>query len=170
MSYEINIISVGQTKLSSSYHPTQFHLINEYENEEIFRYYRIWPVFSYTAGILYSLVKEVDGWISSFPLCDADFGAFVSPDLIPQFLSEEAKDNLDPLIIYPQYYSEVEKCIRMLIHDSPQKTILFLSRYEGGDYEIFAGALTISQFLQRLRKREILFNICYIVIEDLELQ
>lgn len=167
MSYEINIISVGQTKVSSSYHPTKLLIENEVEYNNFYRYRKIWPVFSFTSGIMYSLVKEVGtGFFSSFPLCDSDFDALVSPNLIPDFISEEAKRNLTPLIIYPEYYSDVEKCIRMFIQDSPQKTILFLSRYEGGDYEIFSGTLCLSQFLQRLENKEILFNICYIVTED----
>ena len=166
MSYELNIISVGQEKAVSISSESGLLLRNETECEEVRRYFKIWPVFCHTKGILYSIEKEVwEGYFSSFPVCDGDFEHPVDPGLLPDYLEEEARENLTPLIIAPQYYSEVERFIQILIQGSPQKTILFLARYEGGDYEIFSGAYTTSQFLQKLRTNQILFNVCYIVTE-----
>lgn len=169
MSYEINIISVGQENISSvrSISESDIILRNEIENDDVRRYFKIWPVFCHTKGILYSIERELqEGYFSAFSICDADFESDIPMELLPNYVTKEIQDNLSPLIILPQYYSEVENYIRILIQESPQKTILFLARYEGGDYEVFSGAYTLSHFFQRLKTNKILFNMCYIVTDD----
>lgn len=166
MSYEINIISVGQTVPSSNDQAFNILVYNEVEHHEIQRYFKIWPLFSSTSGVLYSIGQNLHGFFSSFPICDSDFESDIAPDLIPEFLPLNVKHNMTPLIIYEQYYEDVERVIRMLIQDSPLKTILFQTRYQGGDYEVFYGVLTASQFFERLKEHTILFNVCYIVRDD----
>lgn len=167
MSYEINILAVGQATPSSSYHPSKILIRNEIEHDER-RYFKIWPLFSHMDGILYSLGQNLEGTsiFSAFPICDSDFEAGAPLDLLPGFLPLSAKENLTPLIIYDEYYSDVENSIRMLVQESPLKTILFQTRYEWGDYEVICGTLTLSQFLERLKAHTILFNVCYIVRDD----
>lgn len=167
MSYEINIISVGQTTPSSGFQPSKILIRNETEHDER-RYFKIWPLFSHMDGILYSLGQNWDGTsiFSAFPICDADFEAGAPIQRLPEFLPPDVKETLTPLIIYKEYYPEVERCIRMLVQDSPFKTIWFQTRYQGGDYKVICGTLTLSQFLERLKTRRILFNVCYIVRDD----
>lgn len=166
MSYEINVIAVGQKAPPSSISYSNILVYNEIENQEIQRYFKIWPLFSYATGILYSLGQDMGGFFSSYPICDSDFESKTVSDMIPEFLPPDIKQNMTPLIIYEQYYADVERAIKVLIQDSPIKTILFQTRYQGGDYEVFYGTLTASQFFERLKAHTILFNVCYIVRDD----
>ena len=66
MSFEINIISINQEIPVHINFNSQIILRNELENNEESRYTQIWPFFSNTKGILYSLVQEInDGFYSS---------------------------------------------------------------------------------------------------------
>lgn len=168
MSYEINIISVGQTEPTSEYCPQGVELKNEIADEGfVSRYTELWPVFSGTEGILYSVGAEWDcgGVWNAFPLCDSEFERPLPRDSVPGFLPRRAADCLTPLILYPRYLPGVENIVRRLVQDSPRKTILFQSRYQGGDWELFYGALPVEEFLRRLREGRLLFNVCYLVAE-----
>lgn len=66
--------------------------------------------------ILYSLVDEYqEGLYSSFPLCKGDFEADVPEKLFASWISQKARKNMTPLIIYPQYHDEFIKVVRYLI-------------------------------------------------------
>lgn len=168
MSYEINIISVGQTEPTSGYYPQGVELKNEVDDEGLVgRYSEIWPVFSSTKGILYSVGAEWDcgGVWDAFPLCDSDFAHPLPRDSVPGFLPERASETLTPLLLFSRYLPGVEGVVRRLVRDSPRKTILFQTRYQGGDWELFYGALTVEEFIRRLREGRLLFNVCYLVAE-----
>ena len=76
MSYEINIIVVNQKKAVQIREKMSIILQNEQDNEEVNRYFEIWPFFSNMPGVLYTLVKQVNEELfSSFPICDANFEA-----------------------------------------------------------------------------------------------
>lgn len=167
MSYEINILCVGQTAPIDC-RPAGFELKNEVEDEVLAaRYADIWPVFSSTAGILYTAGKEWDcgGMWGAFPLCDSDFEHPVPQDALPSFLPEGVADRLTPLLLHPQYLPGLEDVVRRLVKASPRKTILFQTRYQGGDWELFFGTMTVDAFLRRMREGQLLFNLCYLVTE-----
>ena len=50
--------------------------------------------------------------------------------------------------------------------NSPQKRILFQTRYQGGEQEIIIGVIKINKFLEMLKSKKIFFNVCYIVESD----
>lgn len=167
MSYEINILCVGQTAPMDC-RPSGFELKNEVQDPALAgRYADIWPVFSSTAGILYTAGKEWDcgGIWNAFPLCDSDFERPVPRDTLPGFLPEGVADCLTPLLIRPQYLPGLEDVVRRLAEASPRKTILFQTRYQGGDWELFCGAVMVDAFLRRMREGRLLFNVCYLVAE-----
>lgn len=167
MSYEINIIAVNQKKEVELPFYSTIVLQNENNNSEVNRYEEIWPYFSNTTGVLYSLVKEInDGFYSSFPLCDSDFDMKVPERLLPNWINDEIKYNLTPLIIKDYMYNDFIKIIDYLLSCSPNRTIMFQSRYQGGDYEVILGVLKLEAFLDMLNKKEILFNVCYIIIDN----
>ena len=60
MSYEINLIAVNQQRPIHLNSVKRVLLHNEIEHDEVNRYAEIWPFFSNTKGILYSLVEEVN--------------------------------------------------------------------------------------------------------------
>lgn len=60
MSYEIKIIAINQNKQIKLNHTSKIILKNEIDAYEVNRYAEIWPWFSSTSGILYSLVAKMD--------------------------------------------------------------------------------------------------------------
>lgn len=73
---------------------------------------------------------------------------------------------MTPLVIHKEYLEEFEEILEFLIKQSPTKTLMFLARYQGGDYEIIQGTLSLSNFIQHLKSKKILFNVCYIITND----
>ena len=169
MSYEINVIVVHQKQAVEHKKQSTIILLNEKDHpQEINRYFEIWPYFSQTPGILYTLVQETtENYLSSYPICDANFEADVSELLLPYWIENlDVKDNLTPLVIKKDIMKDFIEIIRFLVKSSPIKTIMFHTRYEGGDDEIICGVITLSEFLSMLQNGKILFNTCYIVRED----
>lgn len=167
MSFEINIISVAQEKPTPNAHLSSIILRDEISHEDVARYYNIWPVFSNIKGIFYNIViDEGDGFYSSFPICDADFDSKEPLFGLPRF-ADNVAENFTPLVIKDEYIDELINAVSFLIDSSPKKTILFLSRYEGGDYEVIIGTLTKGDFIQRLLSRKLSFNVCYVVADTI---
>lgn len=167
MSYEINILAINQEKPIHLKERNGVLLHNEIDNSELGRYSEIWPFFSQTKGILYSIMTEWwEDYYSSFELCDSDFEVpnFVKTlsDLIP----EEAKGNLTHFIVKEKVMEDVVYMIRRVLDSSPQRKILFQTRYEWGDTEIVFGVLKWNRFLSLLKESKLLFNVCYIVEDD----
>lgn len=64
MSYDIHIMTINQTMPAHADFLSKIILCNEVEDEDPSRYLKIWPFFSNTKGILYSLYAEdEDGFI-----------------------------------------------------------------------------------------------------------
>lgn len=167
MSYNIEIMVPNQTVPVHADFLKRINLFNEIDDENTKRYWKIWPFFSNTNGILYCLAAEYEEEIYfSFLICDGDFEAKVPQRLFPSWISKEEKENLTPLIIYDEYYDEFVKVIHFLIETAPQKRIMFHTRYECENAEIILGVIKEREFFAMLDKREILFNICYIVEGD----
>lgn len=166
MSYDLNILVQNQEKPSILPFQSLIKMVNEKNDKMAKRYHSIWKYMTQSKGIWYSLVKENKGVFNAFPICDSDFGADKESIKIPYWIIDEnIKYNLTPLIIYKEYKSDFEKIIRFLIRQSPNRTIMFLARYQGGEHEIVCGVLNYKEFLVLLNERMILFNICYIISE-----
>lgn len=166
MSYEINIISVAQEAPVSYIGDSSVLLRDEQTCEEVARYYKIWPVFSNTKGILYNVVTEMEcGFYSSFPICDSDFRVHLA-NTFSAFSSIEVAENLTPLIINDTFLTDLQSIVSLLIETSPARTILFQTRYEGGDFEVIQGTFEKSVFLKMLEERKVMFNVCYAVTAD----
>lgn len=165
MSYEINIIVVNQKKAVQIREKMSIILQNEQDNEEVNRYFEIWPFFSNMPGVLYTLVKQVNEELfSSFPICDANFEADLNGLELPYWVKDtNIKENLVPFIIKDEFLSDFEKVLLFLIESSPIKTVLFQTRYQCDTDEIICGVISFSNFLSMLLNGQILFNVCYIV-------
>jgi hypothetical protein len=70
---------------------------------------------------------------------------------------------LTPLKINETYIKEFKEILELLINESPQKTIMFHSRYQCPDYEVIQGVLSLDNFYNQLESNKILFNVCYII-------
>ncbi|PXV83877.1 hypothetical protein C8E03_1432 [Lachnotalea glycerini] len=169
MSYEINVIVVNQKEAVKYTKKSSIILQNEKDNsEEMKRYFEIWPYFSQTPGILYTLVQEMEeDYFSSFPICDSIFDRNEDELSLPYWIDNtEIIENLTPLLIKQNVMSEFVEIIRFLVESSPIKTIMFHTRYQGGDYEIICGVINIEEFFSMLQNEKILFNVCYIIRKD----
>ncbi|MBD5465859.1 MAG: hypothetical protein HDR22_08595 [Lachnospiraceae bacterium] len=164
MSYEINIIAVNQIKPIHMKDLSIIILQNEIEHFGVNRYAEIWPFFSSTQGILYSLVTEIqDGLYNALELCDSNFEVVVPDNLLPSWISEDIRENLTPFIVKENVYKEFISILKYLLENAPQKKILFQTRYQGGDEEIVFGVIRLSHFIDMLNKNQVLFNVCYII-------
>ncbi|HWT76908.1 MAG TPA: hypothetical protein VN258_19580 [Mobilitalea sp.] len=166
MSFEINVISLNQEKPISLPFQSDILLKNELEDEGFGRYHTIWPFMCGSKGVLYSLVVEMEeDYFSSFPICDSDFEA--KSNHIPYWIEkDDIKDVLNPLIIFERYRNDFEQIIKFLINNSPIKTIMFQTRYQGGDHEIICGVLNYKEFSDLLDDKKILFNVCYLIRDE----
>lgn len=168
MSYEINVIVVGQECPEKLPLLPTIMVKNEIENQDIGRYAEIWPTFSTTKGILYSLGNYGDySFFSALGLCDSDFDCTLPERGFPYWLSAQDKENLTPLIIKNNnILQELVQIIEILLKTSPQNRLLFQTRYQGGDTEVVFGTIQLKDFFSMLTKKQVLFNVCYILTEN----
>lgn len=168
MSYEIQLLCVGQDKPLANKKLSNCFLLNEVEDEGFGRYHTIWPVFSHVRGILYNVVIEDDSYYWSFPICDGLFEHELDlrdiPAFVPTLITEA---DLTPLFIKDAYMESVIEAIDLLLSASPVRTVLFQTRYQGYDHEVMVGTIPRTAFVERLKRQEILFNVCYIIAEDM---
>jgi len=166
MSYEIHIIAINQKSPVHITHSSEILLHNELEDLEVNRYAEIWPFFSSTPGILYSLVTEIDeDYYSSFKICDSDFDV-ICEDKQFEWVPKDNREDLTPFIVEDNFYDEFATILYFLLENAPQKRILFQTRYQCRDKEIVLGVIKISKFMDMLSNRQILFNVCYILEAD----
>ena len=101
MSYEINVLVVNQEHPVTLPFESSVILQNEVDNADfIGRYLKIWPFFSATKGILYSLLQQWldDDYYGAYPFCDSLFETEEQP-VAPPWVTEEALGDMTPLII-----------------------------------------------------------------------
>lgn len=166
MSYDLNVLSINQEKASNLTFTSSIELRNEIDFPDSQRYHTIWPFMSSSNGIWYSLGKDDDGWFSAMSIVDACFNEQLEREYIPYWvLDDEVISNLKPLMVYDEYKNEFESIIKFLIQQSPNRSIMFLARYQGGEKEIVYGVLEYVEFVKLLNDSKILFNICYIIRE-----
>ncbi|WP_313758001.1 hypothetical protein [Tissierella sp.] len=167
MSFDIEVLVIEQKGLVPIPFVSKIEVLNELEHDIVMRFTDTWKFMSQLKGIWYSLVKEDDGIKNAFLLCESDFE--IEPEKLPIPLWIDNKDviyNLTPLIINKDYISDFEEILKFLLEQSPINTIMFLAKYQGGDYEIVEGILPFNDFIIKLKDRKILFNICYLVTKN----
>ena len=162
MSFEINVISVGQSKLTKFRDDISIVVENEIEHDP--RYFEIWPFMCQTKGIWYTLGVIYRGLFSAVPICATDYDISYNSLPIPYWISDESvKGSLTPLIIKESYKKELKEILELLINESPNKTIMFHTRYQCPDYEVIQGVISFDNFWTQLELKKLLFNVCYIV-------
>lgn len=168
MSYEINVLVVNQECPVNIPFESSIILHNEIDNaDSLSRYFEIWPFFSSVKGILYTLVQEwFEDYYSSYPLCDSDFESETTALELPSWIGNHVRINMTPLIIKEGVLPDFKQILHYLLKTSPCGIIMFHSRYQDGDSEVVLGTITIGQFFESLKRRQILFNTCYIISRD----
>lgn len=164
MSFDLEVLVVNQESPVQLPFQSQIEVMNEQDNQEVIRLSTTWKFMSQTKGVWYSLVKDDEGLKNAFLLCDSDFNRGIDKIPVPFWINnDDVVYNLTPLMIRSKFKNDFERVLRFFVEISPLNTIMFLARYQGGDYEILQGNLTIDDFLYQLDKENILFNICYVV-------
>lgn len=162
MSFEINVISIGQSKLTQFRDNISILVKNEIEHDP--RYFEIWPFMCQTEGIMYTLGVINRGLFDAVPICATDYDNSTDSLPIPHWISDESvKESLTPLIIKEPYKKELKEILKLLINESPNKTIMFHTRYQCPDYEVIQGVISFDNFWTQLELKKLLFNVCYIV-------
>ncbi len=159
MSYDLNIVVVGQENPASISFETGIELLDE--TKEALRYHDIWGFMTATHGMWYALGTFNDGDFSALYILDPDFDT--PSDVSPYWVSDNLKSNLVPLRVRSEYRQDLEKILQILMARSPLKTLYFTARVQPGDDEIVSGTLSLEQFWELHDKKQILFNVCYIL-------
>lgn len=156
MSFDLRVLVVGQNE------PTKYDTRIEVfdETQEDLRYLT-WPFLSSQCGIMYNLGTSEDGLYNAMSLIDTNFE---ETNTYPSWINDEdVKSNLTELIFVDEYKEDLVKLLEQMISSSPMKSVLLLSRYQGGDTEVISGSMSFRNFLDALNSGNILFNVCYII-------
>lgn len=163
MSYDLKLLVTKQERLYHTDFQSSIQLKNEIE-DEFCRYKEIWPFMTGTDGVWYSMVKESNGLLDAYTICDSDFEKDERDIDMPYWIEDEdVKYDLTPLIIRQEYREDFEKIVRNLINTSKTKTIMILASYQSNNKEIVCGTISFTEYLKLLDEGKILFNICYII-------
>jgi hypothetical protein len=167
MSYEIVIVAIGASNPCHLSYLTNLELKNEIEHPDIGRFQSNWPFMSGTKGLWYSIGVTDDGWFNPMSIIDIDFDTEVDYRILPYWIEDEdVRSNVKQIILTPEYVSDIEMTLKKLIESSPQQTIYFLCRFQGGDNEMVQGVLGLEQFETMLKESEICSNICYVITKS----
>lgn len=162
MSYDLNIIVLSQKTPATI--PFKSSIDIENIKRGTSRYKDMWSFMALTKGVWYCLGKKDEGWFDAFSIIDADFDACLEDKLLPYWvIDDDVKSNLKPLVVYEKYKEDFDKILKFLLEQSPDKTMMFMARYQGGEHEIICGVLTLEEFKALLNQSKILFNTCYII-------
>ena len=167
MSFDLNIISFGQKRISKFRNNLNIKVLNEIDDYDGARYCDIFPFMCKVDGIWYSAVVDQDGILDSVPICGSNWDLPYESLPIPYWVTNDLiKDELTQLYIKEPYKEEFKEILETLIEDSPEKTILFQSRYQCYECEIIQGVLSLEDFFDKLEEGKILFNVCYIIRKE----
>jgi hypothetical protein len=151
MSYDLEVLVVNQENPVTIPFFSSIEVLDEIDDKMVLRLDETWKFMSKTKGIWYSLIKQDKEVQNAFSLCKSDFK--VEPEKLPipfWINNENVIYHLTPLIINKEYIVEFEKILEFLVNQFPSNTIMFLPRYQGGDYEIIQGSLSLSEFINQL--------------------
>ncbi|MED4729676.1 hypothetical protein P9597_16255 [Aneurinibacillus migulanus] len=57
-----------------------------------------------------------------------------------------------PFLLFLSLTTRICRCIKSDVY-----------RYQGGDYEIIQGTISLNNFIKHLKNNKILFNVCYVI-------
>lgn len=158
MSYDVNILVLGQEMPSI----LPFHSNIKYDLKV--PKYETWQYIYQLKGIWYYLGMTEDNLFNAMPFCDSNFKVKEEETPIPYWVeNEDTIYHLTPLFIKKPYLEEFKRILTFFVMESPEKMVLLLARYQGGNQEIVQGVLSLNQFFKLLECEKILFNVCYII-------
>lgn len=161
MSFELNILVLQQENVTPV--PLKFPFEIQIELKEQGLQEIFWPFMSSSKGVWYTVGIEEDGLYSALPILESDFETVDDSDLPYWVKDEEVKSNLTTMRIVDIYEEKLFDLMSYLIEQSPLKTIMLMSRYQGGDKEIVCGVFSLNEFIDLHAQGKVLFNVCYII-------
>ena len=79
----------------------------------------------------------------------------------------DRRSGLYPLRIQPEYIQSFREVMRHLMLQSPIRRIMFLPRLQALEHDMICGVLTLDEFFVKLGQERILFNIAYIIQNEI---
>lgn len=165
MSYDLEISVTGVKKVK----PFKFGRIrmethsNNSKNMKK-RYEENFPYYANMRGVRCSLFDaDIENrFLSAFNICDIKTKDPSEIDY-PFWTAEDKRTGMFVLRIRKDYENDFKKALTYLWSQSPNKSILFLPRLQGGEYNNVCGVITLERFFELLSNDKILFNIVYII-------
>ncbi len=75
------------------------------------------------------------------------------------------KHKKDGMLSVPSRQEDIEKLITFYLKESPIRRILVMGKVQGNDVEAVLGTMTKKEFLSKLKKGQLRFNVAYILKE-----
>lgn len=75
------------------------------------------------------------------------------------------KHKKDGMLSAPNRQEDIEKLITFYLKESPIRRILVMGKVQGNDVEAILGTMTKKEFLSKLKKGQLRFNVAYILKE-----
>ncbi len=160
MSFDLNILVLNQKRPVTLNYASPIKLRNEIDHEQFGRYCGKWPFVTSQNGIWYNMVAKDGDILNAYRICRTEKR---NEGYVPYWVDDDTNNCLTPLIINDDYKEGFVRIMKTLVDGSPDKTVLFLAKYQSTDAEIVSGVLGLEQMFSMLESRCILFNICYIV-------
>lgn len=157
MSFELNILVLQQETAAPV--PTESPFKLQIESNEMLSNTIYWPFMSLNKGTWYIVGVEEDDLFSALPILDTEFETVTDSNLPYWVNDEDVKSNLTSLRINDSYRDDLFNLMRGLIKQSPIRSIMFMSRYQGGDKEVVCGVLSLDEFIDLQAKGKVLFNV-----------
>ena len=166
---DIHFICFGQQTPTPPYEVNGVHVVSEMEDVvDAKRYCRIAPFFSNLPGIHYTLLLEEGKWDdgsicwTTHGIFDSDFNRHPEAKR-PPWIRQAHYDDMTPIVCESEeIYEAIREILLRQIYASPIKTVVFKARYEAMR-ETFVGPIQHGMFMKLMKKKEIYFNVCYII-------
>ena len=108
-------------------------------------------------------ITEIEDWcFSAMNICSITSGKQLNVNTEFPFW-EEKRTGMRILLLLPEYEKSIIDAMRFTLEASPIKSIFFLPRLQGGEYNNVCGVIKFDKFLSLLKNKKILFNISYII-------
>ena len=176
MPFDFNILCLQQKKRTALPFASSFSVVTNHKDKNDYpkEYHTKWSFMNACNGYWYYLIPANDKIGDSFcgvydmcyDVCDIEISK--KNEFLSKGLMEYAASELHQVVaLHEEYVADFLQIIEYYINESPVKMILFLARCgnqaEGEELDLVTGVLTKKAFFKMLLRRELVFNMCYIV-------
>lgn len=165
MSFDLEILVRGRKKVKPfNFEKIRMETGNSHSKNMRYRYGDTFLFYASMRGVRCSLYEAntANRYLSAFHICCIN-PKEISEINYPFWTDESERSGMYVLKIRDGYVSDFKKALTYLWQQSPKKSILFLPRLQGGEYNNVCGVITLNRFFELLSNDKILFNVVYII-------